>query len=78
MRTYAKHTPDWFGSEDHWRADCEKLKKHKVDMGAVWKKRGLPAFVPKPRGVNQLEAEAEDEDRGDYEVSGLMYDSDGD
>ena len=72
----------WCGDLDHWRADCEKLKKHKVDMDADRKKKGLPAFVPRPRGVNSLDPEerrkvADDNDE-DYEVTGLMCDSDGD
>ena len=72
----------WCGDPDHWRADCEKLKKHKSDMDADRKKRGLPAFVPRPRSVNSLEPEerrkvTEDNDE-DYEVTGLMCDSDGD
>ena len=58
------------------------MKKHKVDMDADRKKRGLPAFVPRPRSVNSLEPEerrqvADDNDE-DYEVTGLMCDSDGD
>ena len=77
----------WCGDENHWRADCGKLKKHKADMDADRKRKGLPAFVPKPRGVNLLEVEdrnrdrqaedADDEDHGDYEVTGLMRDSGG-
>ena len=47
----------WCGDESHWRADCEKLKKHKSDMDAGRKNRGLPAFVPRPRGVNSLDPE---------------------
>ena len=58
------------------------MKKHKSDMDADRKKRGLPAFVPRPRSVNSLEPEerrkvTEDNDE-DYEVTGLMCDSDGD
>ena len=51
-------------------------------------RRKVSAFVPRPRGVNLLEVEdhnrdrqAEDEgdeDHGDYEVTGLMSDGDGD
>ena len=72
----------WCGDPDHWRADCEKLKKHKSDMDADRKKRGLPAFVPRPRSAFSLDAEerrnvADDNDE-DYEVTGLMCDSDGD
>ena len=57
-------------------------------MDADRKRKGLPAFVPKPRGVNLLQVEdrnrdrqaedEDDEDHGDYEVTGLMCDSDGD
>ena len=67
------------------RADWEKLKKHKSDMDADRKKRGLPAFLPRPRGVSLLEVDdrqedlqTNDEEHGDYEVTGLMCDSDGD
>ena len=49
------------------------------------KKRGLPAFVPRSRGVNSLDPEdrnserqKENDDYGDYEVTGFMCDSDGD
>ena len=52
-------------------------------MDADRKKRGLPAFVPRPRGVNSLDPEdrnperqKENEDYGDYEVTGLMCESD--
>jgi len=74
----------WCGDPDHWRADCQKLKQHKIDMDADRKKRGLPAFVPKPRGgVHLLEVDdrhkkPQPEDNEDYEVTGLMYDSNGD
>ena len=51
-------------------------------MDADRKKKGLPAFVPRPRGVNSLEPEDRsrdrqvvDDDHGDYEVTGLMCDS---
>ena len=59
-----------------------EVEKHKVDMDADRKKRGLPAFVPRPRGVNSLEPEvrrkvAEENDE-DYEVTGLMCDSNAD
>ena len=47
----------WCGSEEHWRADCDKLKKHKTDMDADRKRQGLPAFVPRPRAVNSLDPE---------------------
>ena len=55
-------------------------------MDADRKKRGLPAVVPRPRGVNLLDPEdrsperqKEDDDYGDYEVTGLMCESeDGD
>ena len=73
----------WCGDLNHWRADCEKLKKHKSDMDADRKKRGLPAFVPQPRGVNSLDPEDRnldrqnvDDDSGDYEVTGLTCESD--
>ena len=54
-------------------------------MGAHRMKRGFLAFVPRLRGVNLLEVEdryrgpqADDEEHGDYEVTGLMCESDGD
>ena len=53
----------WCGDENHWRAGCEKLKKHKADMDADRKKNALPAFVPRPRSVNSLEPEERNRDR---------------
>ena len=52
-------------------------------MDADRKKKGLPAFVPRPRSVHSLEPEQRtrdrqiaDDDYGDSEVTGLMCDSD--
>ena len=77
-----------WGGENHWRADCEKLKKHKAEMDADRKRKGLPAFVPRPRAVYALDPEERDAsrhdrkiadgDHEDYEVTGLMCDSDDD
>ena len=76
----------WCGDENHWHADCEKLKKHKkhkADMETDRKKKGLPAFVPRPRTVYSLEPEERnrgrkiaDDDNDDSEVTGLVCDSD--
>ena len=48
-------------------------------MDADRKKKGLPAFVPRPCGVDSLYTEERhldrqnmDDDYGDYEVTGLM------
>ena len=52
-------------------------------MDADRKRKGLPAFVPKPRTVYSPEPEERNRDRqvadddyGYYEVTGLMCDSD--
>ena len=51
-------------------------------MDADRKKQGLPAFLPRPRGVNSLDPEGRhkvtDDSGEDCEVTGLMCDSDGD
>ena len=55
-------------------------------LDADRKNRGLPSFVPKPRGMHSLDPEdrspgrqEENDDYGDYEVTGLMCESeDGD
>ena len=66
----------------------QTLKKHKVEMDEDRKKRRLPAFVPRFRTVYYLDLEGRDTSRHDrnvaagdvedFEVTGLVCDSDDD
>ena len=57
------------GDENHWRADCEKLKKHKAEIDADRKRKRLPAFVPRTRTVNSLDPEERDTSRHDRKIA---------
>ena len=76
----------WCDKPGHWKAECREFKKWKDDRDAERKKNGEPAFVPRVRGVHSLEAESppqvplceecQDEEHDDYEMTGLMQESD--